>query len=77
MPQEGGYAPPAAPKLGREIALALLGLLQGFRIVGSMDLNRVAEAVSAHQIQSIIHFGPPGPVTISRQHVTEPKASPD
>jgi hypothetical protein len=26
-----------------------------------MDFNRVAEAISAHQIQSIIHLGPPGP----------------
>jgi hypothetical protein len=26
-----------------------------------MDFNCVAEAISAHQIQSIIHLGPPGP----------------
>ena len=60
--QQGRYAAAAAPKLGGQGFLALLGLLHRRFIVGSMDFNRVAEAISAHEIQSIIHSGPPSPL---------------
>lgn len=59
--KQGRYAAAAAPKLGGQGFLALLGLLHRRFIVGGMDFNRVAEAISAHEIQSIIHLGPPGP----------------
>ncbi|HET6940673.1 MAG TPA: hypothetical protein VFH89_00785 [Sphingomicrobium sp.] len=48
VPQEGGDPAAPAPELGGKAALALFGLLQRRRIVGGVDLNGIAETVSAH-----------------------------
>ena len=47
-PCQHRYTTPTAPKLGRQALLVLLSLLHRRRIVGGMNFNRVAEAVSAH-----------------------------
>ena len=61
LPQEDRDPAAPAPQLGGKAALALFGLLQRRRIVDGVDLNGIAETVSAHQVESIIQIGPPGP----------------
>jgi hypothetical protein len=77
LPEEGGDPASSAPELGGEAALALLGLLQRRRVVLGVDFNGIAEAVSAHQVQSIIHFlDPPAREKGDEEHSRGRKASP-
>lgn len=60
-PQESGNAASAAPKFRVKLAFALFSHFQCRRIILRVNFNRIAEVISADQVQSIIHLGPPGP----------------
>jgi hypothetical protein len=62
--EQRGYPAATAPQLGRHPRGEVLGLQKRGGIVRRVNVDGVAEAVSAHEIKSIIHFGPPGPVTL-------------
>lgn len=60
-PQQRNAAP-AAPQFRGQAVSLLFSFDQRIRIIGGMNFDCVAEAMPANKIESIIHFGPPGPI---------------